>query len=89
MDLNIIKRRLSRYNTIVRNVLIVILIVVLIYGLRLAVKPVTTFLKRSLRGPLFFLSFVIDKDINLKSTHGRTNFLVLGVGGDNHTAADQ
>ena len=58
-----------------------ILLVFLIFAL---FPPFRNYLKKTFLGPRVALSFIFDDEGDLKNTDGRTNILLLGIGGEGH-----
>lgn len=82
-----IKRRLTKHKTFVRGILITIFLGFFIFSLYLAIPPTFSLFKTLLRGPATAFSLIKDPQEVLRSTKGRTNILLLGMGGASHEGA--
>ncbi|OGY18893.1 MAG: hypothetical protein A2900_01355 [Candidatus Chisholmbacteria bacterium RIFCSPLOWO2_01_FULL_50_28] len=79
-----IKRRLTKHRSVVRAVLLVTIGAIAVISIVQAVRPLLTVARSLLRGPQAAFSLVRDPQAVLQTTKGRTNILLLGMGGANH-----
>lgn len=79
-----LKRRLTRHRQAVRLLAVTGGLTLLLGGFFVALKPAFNFVGKLVRGPATAISLVKDPQGILTSTRGRTNLLLLGMGGANH-----
>ena len=75
------RRRIKNGKRKLSVALTLILLVFLVFAL---FPPFRNYLKRTFLGPRVALSFILDDEGDLKNTDGRTNILLLGIGGEGH-----
>lgn len=83
-----IKRRLLRLLLFIKPVLIIGVILILIGAILQFTSPVRSFIKQNNITPGFVIGFLFDAEPNLKKYQGRTNIVLLGIGGGTHEGAD-
>ncbi len=79
-----IKRRLTKYRSVVRGTLLTALLAIVIITIFQLAGTLITITKSLIRGPQAAFSLVRDPQGVLRTTQGRTNILLLGMGGANH-----
>lgn len=79
-----LKRKLTKYRTLVRGTIIALTLGVFIFSIYSAFPLFLSALKTLARGPKTAFSLVRDPQGILRSKGSRTNVLLLGVGGANH-----
>lgn len=83
-----IKRKLTKHRKIVRGTLALIIIGLFILAFYTTIPPTLTAIKTLVKGPTTAFSLIKNPEEVLRSTRGRTNILLLGIGGTNHQGAD-
>src|SRR4030067_2336670 len=83
-----IKRQLTRYKTLVRSVFLMLFLGIFIFSIYATLPPTIGFIKKLARGPAAAFSLARDHSGVLRSSNGRTNILLLGMGGANHEGAE-
>jgi LCP family protein required for cell wall assembly len=75
------RRRVKNGKRKLTIAIISILLVILVFAF---FPPFRDYFKRTFLGPKVALSFIFDDEGDLKKTDGRTNILLLGIGGEGH-----
>jgi len=75
------RRRIKNGKRKLTIAIISIILVILVFAF---FPPFRDYLKRTFLGPKVALSFIFDDEGDLKNTDGRTNVLLLGIGGEGH-----
>lgn len=83
-----LKRRLTRHRSFVRAILVTTILGLFIFSLYSTVPLMLSLIKGLIRGPATAFSLVKDPQGVLRSTKGRSNILLLGMGGSNHKGAN-
>lgn len=82
-----LRRRLSRHFSKIKLSLLLAGLGFFFFLLYSLLAPLTNLFQTLLKGPSAIISFTQDTSRNLKTTHGRTNVLLLGMGGEGHEGA--
>ncbi len=82
------KRRLIKYLPFLKTTLLVVcLIALFIYIVRLFL-PIYNFSRQNHISPKFAFDFLVHGKLSVEQYQGRTNLIILGIGGGNHEGAD-
>lgn len=76
-----VKRRLSSYAGFLKIGFWVGIILLVVFFFVFILKPIG---QNIIGSPQFFLNLVTRQDSTLRQTSGRTNILIMGIGGENH-----
>ncbi len=76
-----IKRKLTRHKNFVRGTFLATVLALGMFTLYATLRPTVSFIKNLMQGPATAFSIVRDPEGVLRSTKGRTNILLLGIGG--------
>jgi LCP family protein required for cell wall assembly len=79
-----LKRRLTKHRLAVRSLVIASILALFIFVAFATIRPAMTLVSNLVRGPKTAFSLVKDPQGVLRSTKGRTNIVLLGMGGANH-----
>lgn len=82
-----LKRKLPQHSSKIKLTLLLAGLGLGIFFLYSLVAPLTHLVQTLLKGPSAIISFTQDASQNLKTTQGRTNILLLGMGGEGHEGA--
>lgn len=78
------RRRLFRNYSLVRRTLVVVVILAVLAGVFLVVKPLLSVGREFFFGPVSVLSVITKRSDEIKNDNGRTNILFLGIGDSGH-----
>jgi LCP family protein required for cell wall assembly len=78
------KRQLTRHKAFVRGMFLASIAGLILFSFYSLFRPIIHFATKLASGPSTAFSLVKDPEGVLKSTRGRTNILILGMGGENH-----
>lgn len=79
-----LKRRLTRHRLAVRSLIITTILALSIFIIYATIRPAISLISNFIRGPATAFSLVKNPQGVLRSTRGRTNIVLLGMGGTNH-----
>lgn len=78
------KRRITKHRTLVRSIFLASILGLVFFAIFSLMPPIISLAKNLLRGPSTAFSVIKDPSVVLRSTKGRTNVLLMGMGGKNH-----
>jgi len=88
MWFTVLKRRLVKYQKYTSAILAVASIGIFLIIATKFVWPYLTLMKETLSGPVNIFSILNPKSLQVRNENGRTNILLLGIGGGTHDGAD-
>ncbi|MBL7159791.1 LCP family protein [Candidatus Microgenomates bacterium] len=82
------KRKVFNFWVKFKPIFLVITLFIFLWEVFFFLRPVFDFAREHDLNPTFLWSLLLDKNPPLKKTGVYTNFLLLGIGGENHQASD-
>lgn len=86
--LRVINRKIRKYLPLFITIIIIVIFAILIFFSIRKIIPVLRFASSNNITPSFIINLIKDKDLSLKNYKGRTNIILLGIGGGDHEGSD-
>src|SRR3989344_1501433 len=79
-----LKRKLLKYKKLLFSVLLVLIVLAGIFGFIKLTGPLYEIAVKNKMNPFSFISLLLEREPNLKTSNNRSNIIILGVSGGNH-----